>query len=132
MKKIHQMKKDKEDALLKKREEAERKVSFLISLQAYKDHQNFRWDGILPERRCSGSLKDHSKLCVFGIKFGRKLNTRNTHCCSPPSLNNSIYFSVQCKILTCRYCSWVSELGKTLSVGTAYSVSFPLSIFPLL
>ena len=30
MKKIHQMKKDKEDALLKKREEAERKVSFLI------------------------------------------------------------------------------------------------------
>ena len=43
MKKIHQMKKDKEDALLKKREEAERKVSFLISFQAYKDHQNFAY-----------------------------------------------------------------------------------------
>ena len=122
MKKIHQMKKDKEDALLKKREEAERKVSFLISLQAYKDHQNFRWDGILPERRCSGSLEDHSKLCVFGIKYGRKLNTRNTHCCSSPSLYNSIISRYQDSFSRVDITPGSQNLVKRL----AYSVRFPL------
>ena len=71
MKTIHQMKKDKEDALLKKREEAERKVKIIVRIEQTGGTVHFLKVGVL----VSGNFRPFDELAVFEL-LRRK--------CAPP------------------------------------------------